>query len=210
MYKTFHIAFVLIASLLFASGSAKANDSGLYAKALDPNSSFIRVLSSSKAAVRIDSKIYPQLEKGVSPYVVVSPSSVEVVIGEKQGTVEAKPGKFYTIILSNSGELTVIDDQIAVNPAKASLSFYNLTDVSALDFYVPQAKANAVSALASGHAKTVQLKAPLTLDFAAMADGTKQATVNKVLLERGSGTSIIAENRDGTFHLRSVRNEIAH
>nr|WP_319512850.1 alginate O-acetyltransferase AlgF [uncultured Cohaesibacter sp.] len=210
MFKAFQLAFFLIASVLFSAATASANDSGLYAKALDPNSSFVRVLVSDKTAVRIGSKIYAQLETGISPYVVVSPGSVEVVIGEKAGTAQAKPGKFYTIVLNKSGELSVIDDQIAVNPAKASLSFYNLTDVSALDFYVPQAKANAVSALAAGHAKTVQLKAPLTLDFSAMADGASQATVHEVLLERGSGTSIIAENRDGAFHLRSVRNEIAH
>ncbi|WP_119307936.1 alginate O-acetyltransferase AlgF [Cohaesibacter haloalkalitolerans] len=209
MFKTFHFAFFLMTSIVLAASGAKANDTGLYGKALDPNSSFVRVLVGKTTAVRIASKVFPQLENGVSPYIVVSPSTIDVAIGDKEGSVDAKPGKFYTIVLNQSDDLSVIDDQIAVNPAKASLSFYNMSDVTALDFYVPQAKANAVSALASGHAQTVQLKAPLTLDFSAMANGAAQATVQKVLLERGSGTSIIAESRDGQFMLRSVRNEIA-
>ncbi|MCK7614158.1 alginate O-acetyltransferase AlgF [Roseibium sediminicola] len=197
-----------ITYLLLASAAA-AQDGGLYEKAIDPNSAFIRALLPENSVARIESKSFSNVEFGLTPYVIVDPGEVEVSSGSATEKVSASSGRFYTAAFDASGAVNVIEDKVTTSPSKANLTFYNLTSHGTVDLFVPQAKANALSGVPAGQGQTVALKAPLTLDFAVVADGETKATVKTVKLTRGGGTTIIAAEDGGEISLWSVESTIS-
>ncbi len=58
-----------VAATLAFSVPAHADDGGLYAKPLDPNSAFVRVIAPGASNATVGSSSFNQLENGVSPYV---------------------------------------------------------------------------------------------------------------------------------------------
>jgi len=196
-------------ALLLLAGGANAQDGGLYEKAIDPNSAFIRVLLPENSVARIESKSFANVETGLTPYVVVDPGEIEVSSGSATEKVSTSSGKFYTAAFSADGPVNVIEDKVTTSPSKANLTFYNLTSYDAVDLFVPQAKANALSGIAAGEGQTVALKAPLTLDFSVVVDGEAKATVETVKLSRGGGTTLIAAEHNGAIKLWSVESSIS-
>jgi alginate O-acetyltransferase complex protein AlgF len=194
--------------MLCAAPSA-AQDGGLYEKAIDPNSAFVRVLLPQNAVARIEARSFSNVAEGLTPYVVVQPGEIEVSIGASTEKVDASSGKFYTAAFNGAGPVNIIEDKVTTSPSKANLTFYNLTSIESLDLFVPQAKANAVSGLRSGEGQTVALKAPLTLDFSAVSGGDVKATVEAVKLSRGGGTTIIAAEQNGEVSLLAVKSSIS-
>lgn len=205
--KKLVVAIAMI-SAIWNLDLAQANDGALYEKAIDPNAAFVRVLSVDQVAVRIHRKSFSNLDDGVSPYVVVDPGDVSLSIGSAQRDLSVQSGKFYSVIYRGGQDLEVIEDTVSATPSKANLSFYNLTKQNVLDLFVPQAKAKAISGLAQNKGKTVQIKAPLTLDFAASINGEAKATAPKVQLSRGSGMTLVALEKDGQFSLLAVKSKI--
>lgn len=198
---------LLAATIAFAGGAA-AQDGGLYEKAIDPNSAFIRVLLPENTVARIEAKSFSNVEDGLTPYVVVEPGDIDVSMGSATEKVSASSGKFYTATYDGEGLVNVIEDKVTTSPSKANLTFYNLTSHEGVDLFVPQAKANAVKGVPAGDGKTVALKAPLTLDFSAVVDGETMATVEAVKLSRGGGTTIIAAEDGGGISLWAVESSI--
>jgi hypothetical protein len=205
--KTIRLIIAMSAAMI--SGAVSAQDGGLYEKAIDPNSAFIRVLLPHNAVARIETKSFANVEDGLTPYVVVEPGEIEVSIGAATEKVSAASGRFYTAAFSEEGPVNVIEDKVTTSPSKANLTFYNFTGFDALDLFVPQAKANAIAALGPGQGKTVALKAPLTLDFSVLADGEVKATVEAIKLTRGGGTTIIAFEKAGGIRLTAIESSIA-
>ncbi|MDH4440503.1 MAG: alginate O-acetyltransferase AlgF, partial [Rhizobium sp.] len=127
---------------------------------------------------------------GVSPYVAVAPGDITVSASSGQGNVTAAAGKFYSAILTDSGVVTIEDD-MTKNPSKATLSLYNLTEKAAIDLFVPQAGADAVSDVDSGASKSVALRAPLNVDLV-VRDGDKEiAKLDKVEFKRLAGVTVV-------------------
>jgi len=205
--KTIRLIVAMSAAMI--AGAASAQDGGLYEKAIDPNSAFIRVLLPQNAVARIETKSFTNVEDGLTPYVVVDPGEIEVSGGAATEKISAASGKFYTAAFSDEGPVNVIEDKVTTSPSKANLTFYNLTRFEAVDLFVPQAKTNAVAGLGPGQGKTVALKAPLTLDFAVLVDGEAKATVEAVKLSRGGGTTIIAIEKAGGIGLSAVESSIS-
>ncbi len=77
-----------------------------------------------------------------------------------QSTVKASAGKFYSVVVTKDGATTLVDD-MTKNPSKATLSLYNLTEKAAIDVFVPQSGAEAVSDVDSGGSKSVALRGAL-------------------------------------------------
>lgn len=208
MFKKTIFAVAALIVGLHSMPPATANDAALYDKGFDPNAAFIRIVSSGESVLRIGSK---RLQKGqnVSPYVAVDAGRIAVDIDGQESEIEAASGKFYTVVGLSKGHVIFLKDSIAISPAKSNLSFYNLTGDKSVDLFVMQAKANVISNLPSGQGKTVQLRAPLTLDFAANVDGQTEAAVSGVKLQRGGGTTLIAMRVNGAMTLKAIQNEIA-
>jgi Alginate O-acetyl transferase AlgF len=191
--KTFNtpiLALASVAATLAFGAQARADDGGLYAKPLDPNSAFVRVIAPGASSATVSSSSFNQLADGVSPYVAVAPGDIAVAASGGQGSVKAAAGKFYSAILTDSGVVTIEDD-MTKNPAKATLSLYNLTEKADIDLFVPQAGADAVSDVNSGASKSVALRAPLNVDLVVREGDKEIAKLDKVEFKRLAGVTVV-------------------
>lgn len=197
----------LAAGLAFST-AAIADDGGLYEKPLDPNSAFVRVIAPGATTATVQNSAFNQLDDGVSPYVAVAPGQIPVSSSLGEGSVEATAGKFYSVIVTKDGATTMVDD-MTKNPSKATLSLYNLTEKAAIDLFVPQAGAEAVSDVDSGGSKSVALRAPLAVDLV-VRDGDKDlAKLDKVEFKRLAGVTIVVTGEGDKVDAVAVPSTIA-
>ncbi|MGR6467338.1 alginate O-acetyltransferase AlgF [Rhizobium sp. PAMB 3182] len=197
-----------IFSLTAIVGTASAQDAGLYAKPIDPNSAFVRVISPGSSIASVKGSSFSGLTDGVSPYVAVDPGDISVSSSLTNAKVEAGAGKFYTAILTQDGTKTVVDD-MSKNPAKASLTLYNLSDAADAAVFVPQAKSEAISKVEMGGSKTVALRAPLKLDLVVKASGKDVADLHTVEFKRGSGITVVLTGSGDKLSAIAVPSTIA-
>lgn len=195
-------------TLLVASSYSDglAQDSGLYGKPMDPNSSFIRVLDASASSAIIAGASIENFSDGVSPYVNVKPGEVEMSLGAKTAKVTAEPGKYYTYAALADGQTKLYTDAVKDDPSKAQVYLYNLSDLKAVDLVVPAAKATALKAVAQGEAQSVSLRAPLSLSFAIQEGGKTVAETSKVDLKRRSGFTIVLSGSAGNYRVIALEN----
>ena len=113
--------------------------------------------------------------------------------------MDVQPGSFTTVATTADGGTLVADDYLTFSPAKADLAVYNLSDLGAVDFFVPAAQANAVANLPSGEGFVQAINAPLTLDFSVVSDGAVVASVSAVELRRGEGVTIFVTGSGGSY-----------
>lgn len=209
MTKTsIHFAIASFAASLTLSSVALADDGGLYEKPLDPNSAFVRVIAPGATSASVQNSAFNKLEDGVSPYVAVAPGDIPVTSSLGQSTVKASAGKFYSVVVTKDGATTLVDD-MTKNPSKATLSLYNLTEKAAIDVFVPQAGAEAVSDVDSGGSKSVALRAPLAVDLV-VRDGDKDlAKLDKVEFKRLAGVTIVVTGEGDKVDAVAVPSTIA-
>ncbi|MBB5275287.1 alginate O-acetyltransferase complex protein AlgF [Rhizobium rosettiformans] len=197
----------LAAGLAFST-AAFADDGGLYEKPLDPNSAFVRVIAPGATTATVQNSAFNQLDDGVSPYVAVAPGQIPVSSSLGEGSVDATAGKFYSVIVTKDGATTMVDD-MTKNPSKATLSLYNLTEKAAIDLFVPQAGAEAVSDVDSGGSKSVALRAPLAVDLV-VRDGDKDlAKLDKIEFKRLAGVTIVVTGEGDKVDAVAVPSTIA-
>lgn len=197
----------LAAGLAFST-AAFSDDGGLYEKPLDPNSAFVRVIAPGATTATVQNSAFNQLDDGVSPYVAVAPGQIPVSSSLGEGSVDATAGKFYSVIVTKDGATTMVDD-MTKNPSKATLSLYNLTEKAAIDLFVPQAGAEAVSDVDSGGSKSVALRAPLAVDLV-VRDGDKDlAKLDKVEFKRLAGVTIVVTGEGDKVDAVAVPSTIA-
>jgi Alginate O-acetyl transferase AlgF len=209
--KTFNaqmITLAAVAATLTLSVQAQADDGGLYAKPLDPNSAFVRVIAPGASSATVSSNSFSQLSDGVSPYVAVAPGDIAVAASGGQGSVKAAAGKFYSAILTDGG-LVTIEDDMTKNPAKATLSLYNLTEKADIDLFVPQAGADAVSDVNSGTSKSVALRAPLNVDLVVREGDKEIAKLDKVEFKRLAGVTVVVTGSGDTVAAVAVPSTIS-
>ena len=187
-----------------------AQDGGLYQDVVDPNSAFVRVIAAPKTTALVETTSFQSLDTGISPYVVIAePGEIKVTAGTEEATVTVEPGVWMTYLVAPDGTGTLLKDEIKASPAQADIAFYNLSDLEAVDLYVPAAKAKAVSGVAPGTAGSVALKAPLSLDFEARDGETVLASVSGVELKRRDGVTFVLRGTGGTYELIAVPNAVA-
>lgn len=206
MLRSTFIRASLATLLLSVAAPALAQDDGLYDAPVDPNSAFVRILVPGAAVAIVNGTTVDDITDGLSPYVNVAPGDIQVAAGDVSGSVTASPGAYYTYAWSAAGEPLVLTDQPASDPSKATVYFYNLSDMASVDLFVPSAKVKAIEAVAGDTAKSVALKAPLTLDFEVQADGATVAKVASLDLKRRGGVSIIFSGTAGNYSAAAVEN----
>jgi hypothetical protein len=208
MTPRFPMTLIGVAALLAVGQPAVADDGALYAKPIDPKAAFVRVIAPGSSIASVKSSSFNQLTGGVSPYVAVTPGEVSVSSSFGQANVSAKAGKFYSAVLTATGETTVEDD-MTKNPAKATLTLYNLTERAQLDLFVPQAGADAVSDVTRGASKSVALRAPLDLDLVVRDGETELARIGKVEFKRLAGIAVVVTGSGDTINAIAVPSTIA-
>jgi alginate O-acetyltransferase complex protein AlgF len=194
------------AMLLGVTSVALAQDDGLYDAPVDPNSAFVRVLVPGAAVAVVNGTTIDDITDGLSAYVNVQPGDIPVSAGDVSGSVTASPGTYYTYAWSVEGEPLVLEDSPSSDPSKATVYFYNLSDLASVDLFVPTAKVKAIEAIAGDSTKSVALKAPLTLDFEVQADGQPVATVAALDLKRRGGVTIVFTGSNGAYSATAVEN----
>jgi alginate O-acetyltransferase complex protein AlgF len=194
------------ALLLGATAMSVAQDDGLYDAPVDPNSAFVRVLVPGAAVAVVNGTTVDNITDGLSAYVNVQPGDIPVSAGDVSGSVTATPGTYYTYAWSVEGEPLILEDAPSSDPSKATVYFYNLSDLASVDLFVPTANVKAIEAIAGDTGKSVALKAPLTLDFEVQADGQAVATVAALDLKRRGGVSIVLTGSNGTYTASAVEN----
>ena len=181
-------------------------DDGLYEDVFDPSSSFVRVVAPGQTVVSIDGNTVRDIEGGVSRYVNVMPGDIEVVLPNGDVEMAVSASTHYTLIMTADGEASIITDDIANSPAKADVSFYNLSMNDGVDLYVPAANAVAIADIASLQSQTIAVRAPLTLDFELRAGDDVLSIVSQVELERGAGVSIVLIATDEGYSAAATPN----
>lgn len=206
MLRSTFIRASLATLLLLSAAPVFAQDDGLYDAPVDPNSAFVRVLVPGAAVAVVNGTTVDDVTDGLSAYVNVAPGDIQVSAGDIAGSVTASPGAYYTYATTAAGEPLLLTDQPASDPSKATVYFYNLSDKPSVDLFVPSAKVKAIEGIAGDTAKSVALKAPLTLDFEVQADGATVATVASLELKRRGGVSIVFTGSGGSYTATAVQN----
>lgn len=186
--------------------SVFAGDEGLYQDAFDPQSSFVRVLSPEQTFASIGGKRITDYNGGLSSYVNVMPGSIELTHSGGTLPLSIAPSTHYTVVLQAGASPTVLTDTLELNPAKADVALYNLSNEGDVALYVPAARAEALKAVGAGATKAVALKAPLTLDFEMRRQGQTLAAVQGVALKRRGGVSFVLTSASGGYTAAAVAN----
>ncbi len=101
-------------------------------------------------------------------------------------------------------------DAITDSPAQADLIFYNMSDLPAVDVFVPSADAVALAGVAPGQGAGVALRAPLTLDFEFRVGNETKATLGGVEMLRATGTTILLEGGPDAYEAHVESNTYAN
>lgn len=181
-----------------AAAPALAQDQGLYDPLPPEGSAFVRFVSESpengSKQAKANDKNYDYLNfKQVSSYYVIPQGSVKAGIGSATKDFNAESGKFYTVVLNESGALDVKDDPQNANEAKSQIVFYNLTDKRDLSLKTADGKVEIVPPLSAGGVGDKQIN-PVKVSIAVFDGDTKLKDLGPVSLERGASYSAIAMN----------------
>jgi Alginate O-acetyl transferase AlgF len=200
----------IILALCLTTTAAFAQDAGLYDDIASPDASFVRVIVPPNGVAMVQTTSFDALDTGLSPYVVVEePGEVQISAGVDETTATVEAGKFYTYIVAEGGEGELLTDTITRSPGQADVAFYNLSDVAAVDLYVPAAKAVAIPGVAAGAGDAVALKAPLNIAFE-LRDGDKVlASVAAVDLKRREGVTIVLRGTAGAYTAFAAANALS-
>ncbi|MBP7722238.1 MAG: alginate O-acetyltransferase AlgF [Alphaproteobacteria bacterium] len=177
---------------------AFAQDQGLYDPLPPEGSAFVRFVSESpengSKQAKANDKGYDYLNfKQVSSYYVIPKGAVKAAIGSAAKDFNAESGKFYTVVLNESGALEVKDDPKNENEAKSQIVFYNLTDKPDLSLKTADGKVEIVPPLSAGAVGDKQIN-PVKVSIAIFDGDTKLKDLGPVSLERGASYSAIAMN----------------
>ena len=188
-----------LVTFLMLAATAQAGDDGLYPDAIDPNASFLRVISQDQAAVTIAGKTRQLGAQGLSGFHILKAGRTEVTWPSGQTWVDLQPGRHASLLIGDGGQAVLRDDPIENHPAKADVTLINGSDVAELTLFVPQAKANVFTSLGPDKMETRALRAPLNLDFEFRDGARTLAMLSEVSLVRKSGVTFLLLGSAGDY-----------
>jgi alginate O-acetyltransferase complex protein AlgF len=189
-------------------------DDGLYDAPPSPDTAFIRILNAGPQATDFEMTIGGETvsvaAQSLGPYMAVQAGKIDLATpaGTTPATIEGS--KYYTFaVTSELGKPSLYEDDGLKDPAKGRLYFYNLTKLDSVALYVPAAKKDALSAIQSASASSIELRAPLEVDMVARTTAGDIASFQAVTLKRRSGTSLVLSGGDGHYAGFAVANTVA-
>ncbi|MGR3632038.1 MAG: DUF4397 domain-containing protein [Limimaricola soesokkakensis] len=195
--------------LIGTAGIASAQDDGLYPAPSAPDASFLRVYAPDRAVVQVDgTRTEAGTDaSGLTPYIEIGPGPVAISVGDKSYEITAEANRHYSVLPdAEAGTAALLDDAVARAAGQADLIFYNLSDIPAVDLYVPEVDTVALPAVAAQGNAGVALRAPLTLSFEARDGDTALAAVPPVELLRGTGLTVVLSGKDGEYRAMAETN----
>ncbi len=206
--RRFFSAAALILPMALSAAAALAGDEGLYEDVFDPQSSFVRVLAPGQPFAAVDGRRLSEFTAGLSSYVNVMPGTISLAYSGGTLDMAIMPSSHYTVVVMGGAAPVILTDDLKLNPARSDVSLYNLTS-EAVDLYVPAARAVALKAVPPMQARSVALKAPLTLDFVSQSGGADIAMTPAVELKRRGGVSIVLTDSGAGHSAVAVANSYA-
>lgn len=202
----------ILTLLIFIPALAMADEKELYKPLPPADSAFVRFvnLTDTKAdAAKIgDVTIAPGEKTPVSDYSVVKKGKRTFYLGEKTSPVSVEAGQYYTVVVPADGSITVIQDALIENPAKAVIYFYNLSDSEEGTLVAPTHKTNIFEKVGSMKSESREINA-VTFNLQAKAGKDDAGTIEGVNLKRQEGTSVFLTGKKGSYKSFSVQNAVA-
>lgn len=196
----------IVLALAVCAAPAAAQDNQLYEEPADPNASFVRVVAPGETVAVVGNETFENVVGGVTPYVMTTKGTISVALGNMVGDGEIPPTSFFTFVEGNDGTLHLLQDNIENSPAKADLVFYNLSDLSSVDLFVPRVGTMALDNVVQHTSRQVALKAPLTLDFEVREGDAVLATLPAVRMRRRAGVTVVFSGVSGDYTAFSTEN----
>ncbi|MDC0738701.1 alginate O-acetyltransferase AlgF [Cognatishimia sp. SS12] len=190
-----------LATLGLLTTAALGGDDRLYEGVFAPNTSFIRVVAPGAQFAAVDGHRLPTEDLVISAYVNVAPGEVAVDLAATAVPVPVAANLHYTVLVHDSGAHAVITDDLQASPAKADVTFYNLSDQAGVTLFAPAASAAVFEDVAPQTGAAMALRAPLTLTFEARAAGVTLAAAEAVALRRKEGVSLVLTGAAGVYEL---------
>lgn len=195
MFKRALVVFTLLCSNAFAQG--------LYGALPPPDATFVRAVDVGNGAGTVavgDASL--ELSAGsVTSYVMLTAGPAEL----GGATVELAPQKYYTLVLGANGQGTVLEDKASIDRSKATIEFFNLSEVPTLDLAVASGSPVIFEGVAQKQSDIRKVN-PRSVGFALVLEGAIQATSDEVSLERGKVYSVIALGAASALNLVVVEN----
>lgn len=211
-YALRSIAFMLFGLLVpFAAAQAGGEDA-LYAAQAPDGAAFVRVVNADTRGkvsdITIGDKTIKEVEPlEASPYIFQMKGDYPVDVAGHTRTIHLAPSHYYTLVLTDSGELKVLHDKAFDNPRKALISFYNLTSDATLGLKTSDGKVAVIKSVPPMKSRNREINA-VKIALASFSDGQALAKTEPVNLQRGKVFSIFAINVGGSPRLVVTENRV--
>lgn len=192
---------------------AVADDAELYDPAPPPGSAYVRFLHAAADMPELTPALsgrgfgtlsYPAL----ADYRVVKAGEYEATAGKAAKTVTIAADHYYTIILQDGATITLQQDDLIKNPAKAGVYFYNMSDAPQAKLCAPEHKAAIVDKVAAAQAASREVNA-LKLVLEVRAGEQTVQRFEQVQLKRRRSVSFALVGNEGNYQALMVENAIA-
>lgn len=195
----------------FAAAQAGGEDA-LYAAQAPDGAAFVRVVNADTRGkvsdITIGDKTIKEVEPlEASPYIFQMKGDYPVNVAGHTRTIHLAPNQYYTLVLTDSGELKVLKDKTFDNPRKALISFYNLTTESSLALKTSDGKVAVIKSVPPMQAKNREINA-VKIALASFSNDQVLAKTDPVNLQRGKVFSVFAINVGGSPRLVVTENRV--
>lgn len=208
-----HHRVLVATALAFAFASASivpvhSQARSIYGAGIDGEAALVRLVDAGASAalsVRIGGIVLSTTKTGDSTsYRPVAPDIYMITYAGKRLEFLPETGSWYTIV-ATSHSLLVFTDEKHLDPARAQLYFYNITQ-AALELRTADGSARVLGPLPPGSSAQVAVN-PIAVSLAAYGEGKKAGSDIELRLDRGSSYSVFTHDSPsgtGSFLVKAV------
>ena len=174
---------------------ARAQDAGLYPEPPPADSSFVRVVN-ARGGARAEAVTVGAMDFGpVGPaqatdYRVFRRGSLVVTTGGGSTPIEVVPAKFFSVVLTDDGGITLVEDPMNTSRAKVVLAVYNLSGLAAVDLKTADGKVEIVRQVAPMKVESASVN-PIKVSLAVFGPAGPVADLGEQKLEQGAVYSVL-------------------
>ena len=187
----------LVASAIWSTSNAFAQDASLYKAAPPPDSAFVRVVNARASDKPMNADIAGIRVKNIaaseiSAYRIVKQGERSIKAGKATQPLTVEAGKFYTISVGGKAgaeEMSVLVDKPNKSRSKVGVYFYNLSDAPAASLVVPGKDVTILGDVVHGESNMRKVNA-ITVDLAVTVGDRTIAEFPQTSLKRQSSVSI--------------------
>lgn len=193
------LLFILLMAL--PSLSIASQDEGLYPNLPPSNAAFVRVINQSGTIMNDVTLSGISLgiikEKNVTDYIVAQSGLADIIINKKLLNHTLMAGQYYTVgFLFN--DLIILSDQEIVNPTKAVIAFYNMSDNDNLSLVSTTHDVNIFNDINIGKKDSREINA-IPIGVAIKNGDSLIKKITNIKLQRQMVTSIFVIGENGNY-----------